>query len=118
ALIKSPRDIVDKIIGTLCTKELAAQRLFPTLHEQFWENVCRASGRAPDKESSKPLIQARDSNLAPQELVETYLRNTPFLDLLSTPIPLILNPETRFSGHWIIAPPGRGKTTLLHAMVL
>jgi hypothetical protein len=25
--------------------------------------------------------------------------------------------ETRFAGHWLIAPPGRGKTTLLHAMV-
>jgi hypothetical protein len=26
--------------------------------------------------------------------------------------------ETRFSGHWIVAPPGRGKTTLLHWMVM
>jgi hypothetical protein len=25
--------------------------------------------------------------------------------------------ETRFSGHWVIAPPGRGKTTLLHTLI-
>ena len=30
----------------------------------------------------------------------------------------ILPLETRFSGHWIVAPPGRGKTTLLHSMFL
>ncbi len=26
--------------------------------------------------------------------------------------------ETRFAGHWLIAPPGRGKTTALHSLVI
>jgi hypothetical protein len=36
---------------------------------------------------------------------------------LLTPASFSLPDETRFSGHWIIAPPGRGKTTLLHMLV-
>lgn len=39
------------------------------------------------------------------------------LERLLTPPSFSLPDETRFSGHWIIAPPGRGKTTLLHTMV-
>jgi hypothetical protein len=31
---------------------------------------------------------------------------------------LELPDETRFSGHWLVAPPGRGKTTLLHTLLL
>jgi hypothetical protein len=42
----------------------------------------------------------------------------PFDTLLDGPVPFPLPPETRFSGHWILSPPGRGKTTLLHAMVM
>lgn len=38
------------------------------------------------------------------------------LKRLLTPPSLTLPDETRFAGHWIIAPPGRGKTTLLHTM--
>lgn len=37
---------------------------------------------------------------------------------LLTPPPFSLPEETRFSGHWIIAPPGRGKTTLLHTLIV
>jgi hypothetical protein len=49
-------------------------------------------------------------------VVETYLRGTVIEELFETEVPFEID-EQRFSGHWIIAPPGRGKTTLLHSML-
>ena len=40
------------------------------------------------------------------------------LKRLLEPPSFSLPEETRFAGHWIIAPPGRGKTTLLHSLVV
>ncbi len=40
------------------------------------------------------------------------------LERLLAPRTFSLPDEARFAGHWIIAPPGRGKTTLLHSMFL
>jgi hypothetical protein len=45
-------------------------------------------------------------------------RSVEELKRLLEPPTLSLPDETRFSGHWIIAPPGRGKTTLLHTLVM
>lgn len=118
-LMQSPGATVDKIIGTLTGEKLAEAGLFTTLQQQFYENVCLASGVDPlDEKRRKPLITADESDLPPVELVETYLRGTPFADLLLTPVPLAIPKETRFGGTWCVAPPGRGKTTLLHTMVM
>ena len=80
--------------------------------------MCQFSHVPLDGSSNKPLIKANEADLAPEGLVDTYLGDTPFHSLFLTPVPLQLPAEQRFSGHWIIAPPGRGKTTLLHSMFL
>jgi hypothetical protein len=118
ALLAKPNDLVDKIIGTLNDEENQMLGLFTALQHTFYENVCETSGIAPYTETKRPLITANNSELPGEELTETYLRSTPFVDLLNVPVAFHVPEETRFSGQWIIAPPGRGKTTLLHSMFL
>lgn len=118
SLLPDPHDVVDRIVGTVCTPELADAGLFTSVQDRIYENICRFSNVPLDGSSKKPLITATEANLSPEDLVDTYLGGTPFHSLFRTPVPLDLPPEQRFSGHWIIAPPGRGKTTLLHSMFL
>jgi hypothetical protein len=116
--IKDPNGTVDKIIGTVFGAELLDVGLFTSIQNRLYENACKYSRVPPYEKSNKPIISAAEAKLGPEELVETYLAGTPFHDLLLTPFPFALSQETRFSGHWIIAPPGRGKTVLLSTMFL
>lgn len=118
SLLDHPGDIIDRLIGTLCKPELAEAGLFTTLQQKFWENVCAASGVPPDQESRRPLITADKSTLPPEELVETYLKGTPFLDLLLTPIPFTIPQSVRFEHTHIVAGSGHGKTQLLQRLIL
>ncbi len=116
-LMRNPGGTVDKIIGTLDTEELANAGLFTTLQERLYVNTCIASGVLPDREQRKPLITADESELPPIELVETYLKGTPFVDLLLAPVPFHIPMSARFQHHWIVAPPGTGKSTALQYLL-
>lgn len=119
SLLRDPGDTVDRIIGTICKQELAEAGLFTALQERLYGNVCMASGVSPeDEKPRKPLITADESELAPIELVETYLKDTPFLDLFLCPVPFTIPEKTRFEHQWIVAPPGAGKSTLLQYLIL
>jgi hypothetical protein len=118
SLLPNPHDVVDSIIGTICTPELADVGLFTVVQDQIYENMCAFSGVPLDGSSTKPLIKASEADLSPEELVDSYLAKTPFHLLFFTPVPFALPDEQRFAGHWIIAPSGRGKTTLLHSLFL
>jgi hypothetical protein len=116
--MRDPGSTVDKVIGTLLKDELAEVGLFTTLQQQLYENTCRASGLSSnDEKHRKPFITADDSDLPPIELVETYLRGTPFVDLLLAPVPFHIPMSARFQHHWIVAPPGTGKSTLLQFLL-
>ncbi len=102
-LMRKPGDLVDRIIGTICKQELTEAGLFTTLQQRLYENVCVASGVYPDDEKPrKPLITADISELPPAELVETYLKGTPFVDLIALPRPLCDPGKARSSttGSW------------------
>ena len=117
-LMKAPRNVVDRIIGTICKEELAEVGLFTALQSQLYENVCRASGVDPnDERPRRPLIPAGNSELEPVELVETYFKGTPFVDLLRTPAPFEIPLASRFQHQWIVAPPGAGKSTTMQYFI-
>jgi hypothetical protein len=117
-LLPDIRNFTAKIIGTINTEEHLTLGVYTRLMEAFYRNVCDASGVSPEADTKKRLIGAEDSKLPADELVETYLSGTPFFELMQTPVPFAIPDYIRFSGHWVIAPPGRGKTTLLHSMLM
>lgn len=117
-LLRNPGDVVDRIVGTICRKENVEAGLFRTLYERLYANLCEASGNSPENEKPRrPMIYASDSDLPPAELVETYLKGTPFIDLLLFAAPFSLPEKYRFEHQWIVAPPGAGKSTLLQYLI-
>ena len=53
----------------------------------------------------------------PQELVDTYLGNTPLQDLFEGSIPFAIPNLTRFEHHHIVAGSGHGKTQTLQYLI-
>src|SRR5579859_6922010 len=51
------------------------------------------------------------------DVVSAYLGPSPFERLLNQQIPFVIPEETRYRGAYVVAPSGRGKTTLLKAFI-
>lgn len=118
ALMNKPGEVIDRLTNTLIKPELSESGLFVALTDRLYRNICAASGIDPDDDKPrKKFITADESELPPVELAETYLRGTPFLDLFLTPVPFAIPEKARFEHHWIVAPPGAGKSTTLQYLI-
>ncbi|HVX90244.1 MAG TPA: hypothetical protein VHC20_01250 [Candidatus Paceibacterota bacterium] len=89
--------------------QLISRNIFSDLTNTIFKNQLDSKG---------DLLLVRKFKGTPEETVQKYLADTPFLPLFDCQVSFQIPDETRFSGQWIIAPPGRGKSTLLHSMFL
>lgn len=109
---------IEAIILPFYSLETKENRLFKALKEQLDRNLCAVSGlpytpsNAVSDKMCLPADYAGEDNVA-----SLYLAHTPLLDVLETPIPFTVPQAVRFEHHWLVAPPGRGKTTALSAML-
>ena len=117
AAIQEPAEAIEALIVAFLKSEHFEAHVFSAVSDTLYRNLCRVSGVSPDTKLTKPLLYPTAAEMRPRELVEAYLGGTPLLALFNAPFPYEIPQEQRFAGHWIIAPPGRGKTTLLHALV-
>lgn len=106
--IDAPKAVFD-ILEALGDKELATHDLFTPIRDQITQNLLNIN--------EKKVVLPQQHPGSPREIIHAYLRHTPFEPLFNVTLNFQLPEETRFSGHWIISPTGRGKTNLLHSML-
>lgn len=103
--------IVHEMFMALGTDEVLDKEPLPKLQKIIRDNTFRVSG---DPTKSSKIIFPKDYKGDPLD----YFRGTPLAELFSARIPINIPEEARFMGHWIVAPSGKGKTTLLLNMLL
>lgn len=94
--------------------------MFWNLAGQLDDNRYIASGLDPIRQAlfHKDIVEATESKLPLDKLVEVYLAGTPFLPLFKAPVPLPIKNDDRFNHMHILGGSGAGKTTLIERLVL
>ena len=117
--LDNPKKLIDELYAICAQPSCSGNGILRPLTHQLYHNLCEASGRDPDDErSKKPYKYAEASSLPLGQIVDIYLKDTPFHELFMTPVPLKLTQEDRFSHTHIIGGTGSGKTTLIENLIL
>lgn len=112
--------LIHVIISTFFADDLRTDGLFADLREQLILNLSNAS-KIPIEDrytSKKQFVMPGDkSGMSADELIALYLHGTPFVDILTTEIPLHIPEAVRFEHTHIVAGTGHGKTQTLQFLI-
>ncbi len=115
--LPEPKKLLTQILGVFAEHEYANKGLFLDAVRRLNDNIFDASGIVPGQQTKKPFKLPVDCDLPLAELADQYFGGTPFQALFTTPVPLKLTHEDRFSHMHIVGGTGAGKTTLLENLI-
>ncbi len=115
--IPEPRELLDRLIGTLWEQRYIESGIFVELSRQIYFNICRVSEIVDPHEPKRPFRLPTKHDGPLDELVHAYFGGTPFDDFLLAPVPLRFSYEDRFSHMHVVGGSGAGKTTLLRNLI-
>ncbi len=117
-VLPRPKELLDQLYGILWTQSYVDNGLFVEVSRALYLNLCAVSGISDPLEPKRPFKLPSGNDAPLDEIAETYLKGTPFLEFLLTPVPLRLTYEDRFSHMHIVGGSGAGKTQLLQHLIL
>lgn len=109
--LSDPREAVQSLVDPFFRDEAIKAGLFTSLRETLAKNAEAMSGKGD-------AIMPEKSTADPQEIIDGYLANTPFLRIFDAPIPFRIPERIRFEHTHVLAGSGHGKTTLLTQQLL
>ena len=120
-LVRTPNDLITGIYVIADLAEHQKIKIFDNLGLQLWKNALSTSGLTREEaltDEIKKFKHPWHSDLPPLDRCTAYLRDTPFLELFTMPLPFEIPTRTRFEHHWIVAPPGAGKSTTFQHFIM
>ncbi len=117
-LLPEPKLLMDNLYGELWQQSYVDNGLFVDVAQRLYFNICEVSGIADPHEPKKPFRKPSQNDAPLHDIVEQYLKGTPFHDFFLAPVPLQFTYRERFSHMHVVGGSGAGKTTLLQNLIL
>jgi hypothetical protein len=120
-LLEDPAAVVEALILLPYTDDTLRLDLFAGLRAVYARNLVAAAGLPPTADpvdnQHKLIMPSAQKRKSPGELVDLYLRGTPFTGVLEFPVPFHIPEESRFEHCHIVGGTGHGKTQLMQRMI-
>lgn len=119
SILPATGEAVQALVLPFYNERVISSGLFKELRQQLDRNI-HAMSNVPytlEHFESPNLISPAKSTESPDRIINGYLRGTPLETLFDAPVPVEIPDELRLEGFWVLAPQGRGKTTLLSSLI-
>src|SRR5205823_5272919 len=95
--LPEPKKFIENLIGELWQQKYVDAGLFVEIARPIYFNLCAASGIVDPNDPKKPFKGPSQNEAPLHEIVELYLKGTPFREFFLAPIPLKFTYEERYS---------------------